>query len=108
MAFSCVTGRSRIELASLSGAARKELVSRSIRWPTGLALDWPAGRLYWADARTFTVECILLDGTDRKIVRKMGSGNVYTLNYVCLFFDVGCVLQKKYSNMGKLEIGYRR
>lgn len=82
MAFSCVTGRPRIELASLSGAARKDLVTRSIRWPTGLALDWPASRLYWADARTFTVECVLLDGTDRKVVRKMGSGNTHTFNLI--------------------------
>lgn len=49
---------------------RKTFISVNIHWPNGLAIDRPAGRLYWNDAKLKTIESIHLDGTDRQTVLK--------------------------------------
>lgn len=48
--------------------SRKKFITENIHWPNGLALDRPADRLYWNDAKLSTIESIHLDGTKRKII----------------------------------------
>ncbi len=56
-----------IERASLDGSARKVIIEEdNAHWPNGLSLDLPAGRLYWADARTDDVQSCNLHGKDLK------------------------------------------
>lgn len=62
-------GRSpKIERAALDGSMRKVLVTTDLVWPNGLALDAERGLLYWADAEKDRIECIRLDGTERRIL----------------------------------------
>lgn len=71
----------RIESAYMDGYKRKVLISSGILFPTGLAIDYPTNRLYWADPKTMTIECVLLNGSDRRIIRHFEKGNcIYILN----------------------------
>lgn len=65
---------SKIEVARMDGTLRKTLVGNSVVWPSSLAVDFPARRLYWADIKTQTIETVRLDGTERNVVRKFISG----------------------------------
>ena len=56
----------RIESANLDGSERVLLVRTALGWPNGLTIDRAQGRLYWADAKTDTIESARLDGTDRR------------------------------------------
>lgn len=49
---------------------RKIIVGDNLKWPNGLAIDRPAGRLYWNDAKRMTIESSDLDGKDRRVVLK--------------------------------------
>ncbi|XP_047540379.1 prolow-density lipoprotein receptor-related protein 1-like [Vanessa atalanta] len=57
----------RIERASLAGRRRRELL-RVGAWPNGLALDLPARRVYWVDARADSVHTADYEGRDRRDV----------------------------------------
>ena len=57
----------------MDGANRKHLVT-SVHWPTGLAIDYPARRLYWVDPKTLSLESILLTGQDKHLVRSFKEG----------------------------------
>lgn len=70
----------RIEVAWMNGSYRRTLVEGSMVWPAGLAIDYPARRLYWTDTKTQTIETVRLDGTDRNIVKKFGTGRRHNLN----------------------------
>ncbi|XP_014248480.1 low-density lipoprotein receptor-related protein 6 isoform X2 [Cimex lectularius] len=56
----------KIERAGLDGSMRTLLVHDHLGWPNGIALDHPAKKLYWCDAKTDKIEVINYDGTDRK------------------------------------------
>lgn len=60
----------KIESARMDGSSRHVLVETDILYPTGLAIDYPARRFYWADPKTGTIESINLDGKDRVVVRR--------------------------------------
>lgn len=75
----------RIESAYMDGYKRKVLISSGILFPTGLAIDYPTNRLYWADPKTMTIECVLLNGSDRRIIRHFEKGNyVYIVRKINL------------------------
>ncbi|XP_028393318.1 low-density lipoprotein receptor-related protein 2-like [Dendronephthya gigantea] len=57
----------KIEVANLDGTNRKVFQSK-VSWPTGLAIDTVADRLYWCDMKENTVETVSTDGTDRRVV----------------------------------------
>ncbi|KAK9892226.1 hypothetical protein WA026_019028 [Henosepilachna vigintioctopunctata] len=63
----------KIETAYMDGNKRRVLVNTSLLWPTSIAVDYPAERLYWADPKSFVVESIKFDGTDRQIVRNFNN-----------------------------------
>lgn len=60
----------RIETARMDGTGRRILVESDILYPTGLAIDYPARRLYWADPKTGTLESVNLEGKERVVVRR--------------------------------------
>jgi hypothetical protein len=60
----------RIESAYMDGTGRRALVDTMVQWPTGLAIDYPARRLYWTDPKAYTVESVDLSGQDRQVIRK--------------------------------------
>lgn len=47
---------------------RLTLISDRLGWPNGLAIDRPAGRLYWNDGHRKTIESSDLSGRDRRVV----------------------------------------
>lgn len=53
-----------IMFASMDGTEKKPLVSNDIEWASGLAIDYPTGRLYWVDQRKSTIESSMLNGSD--------------------------------------------
>ncbi|KAL3288606.1 hypothetical protein HHI36_003043 [Cryptolaemus montrouzieri] len=59
----------RIETAYMDGNKRRILVNTSLLWPTSITIDYPAERLYWSDPKSFVVESIKFDGSDRQVVR---------------------------------------
>ncbi|KAG8234143.1 hypothetical protein J437_LFUL007509 [Ladona fulva] len=56
----------KIERAYLDGSERRIVVSRDLGFPNGLALDYTAKHLYWADALKDRIETSDLRGQNRK------------------------------------------
>ncbi|GAB0097057.1 low-density lipoprotein receptor-related protein 4 [Sergentomyia squamirostris] len=56
----------KIERAFLDGSGRQTIVNEGVFWPNGLTIDYPANRIYWADARHHVIESSRYDGSDRK------------------------------------------
>lgn len=56
-----------IRNGTMDGSYHDVVVMDELVWPNALALDLPAGRLYWMDARTDKAFSIRLNGTDRKV-----------------------------------------
>lgn len=54
----------------MNGTNRVTVVSTKLLLPTGLAIDYPAARLYWCDGKKKTIESSRLDGSDRRVVRR--------------------------------------
>lgn len=59
-----------ILVASMDGSNKKSLVEMDVGWPISMSIDYPTGRLYWADYRKGTIETCLLNGKDRHVVRR--------------------------------------
>lgn len=69
--------------ASMDGTDKQVLVSRGIEWASGLAIDYPVQRLYWADSRKGTVESVQLNGKGRHIITEFktrGKNAILTTN----------------------------
>ncbi|XP_037949071.1 prolow-density lipoprotein receptor-related protein 1-like [Teleopsis dalmanni] len=62
-----------ILVASLDGSNKKSLVESDVGWPISLSIDYPTGRLYWADYRKGTIETCRLNGKDRNVVRRFAN-----------------------------------
>ncbi|XP_063283919.1 low-density lipoprotein receptor-related protein 8 [Pelobates fuscus] len=58
----------KIEKAGLNGGDRQILVSDSIEWPNGIALDLLTRRLYWLDAKLHTISSVDFNGANRKLL----------------------------------------
>lgn len=69
--------KARIESAQMDGHGRQTLVGDHILWPTGLAMDYQARRLYWVDAKKLTIEAVDLDGKHRKNVITFPRGKYF-------------------------------
>lgn len=72
----------RIEVAALDGSGRRLFITKNLIYPTGLAIDLPNQRLYWADPKTASIETVSLTGFDRKIVKTFGFGNLLVFDQV--------------------------
>ena len=59
----------KIEVANMDGTERQVLVEGGhLMWPNGLSIDYDTRKLYWADARSNTIERIDLDGLNHQVV----------------------------------------
>lgn len=58
----------KIERSYMDGSERKTIIKDGVFWPNGLALDYPAKKLYWADAKHHVIESAHFDGSERKKV----------------------------------------
>lgn len=58
----------KIERANMDGSNRFVIASINLTWPNGLAVDHPAGKIYWTDAGSRTIEFANVDGSSRKIL----------------------------------------
>lgn len=61
----------------LDGSERKAIVETSLFWPNGLTIDYPAQKLYWADAKHHVIETSALDGSGRRRVIERGTEFIY-------------------------------
>lgn len=52
----------------MDGSERKVIATDGVFWPNGLAIDYPAGKIYWADAKHHVIESCNYDGSSRKKV----------------------------------------
>ena len=60
----------RIERAYMSGVGRAAIVSSSLQWPNGIAIDFTQQKLYWTDAGLDKIERSNLDGSYRQVTSK--------------------------------------
>ncbi|VDN31662.1 unnamed protein product [Gongylonema pulchrum] len=60
--------KAKIERSKLDGSERKQLISRSIHWPNGLALDYANEWLYWCDAYYDKIERVRFNGAERQVI----------------------------------------
>ncbi|XP_028815649.1 pro-epidermal growth factor isoform X3 [Denticeps clupeoides] len=65
--------------ADLAGGHRRVLARDGLLAPSGLALDYSPGRVYWCDQRRGTLESTNLDGTDRRKLTENQVGHPFDL-----------------------------
>ncbi|OQV11910.1 Nidogen-1 [Hypsibius exemplaris] len=58
----------KIETAAMDGSDRRTLVNRELGLPNALAVDFQTDDLCWADAGNQKVECVALDGSNRRLI----------------------------------------
>lgn len=75
----------RIEMSYMDGNKRKPLVVGGIVWPTGLAVDHPAERLYWSDPKTQMIESVTFNGRDRHVVKRFSQGEFFNFYFEVIF-----------------------
>ncbi|XP_017777455.1 PREDICTED: low-density lipoprotein receptor-related protein 1 [Nicrophorus vespilloides] len=61
----------RIESSHMDGNFRKTLRLTDLLWPSGLAIDHPAERIYWSDPKASVIESAKFDGSDRQIAKRL-------------------------------------
>ena len=58
----------RIETASMDGTNRRTLISRNLRWPNGITVDYSSsGALFWSDAGLDKIETSDIHGHNRRV-----------------------------------------
>ncbi|KAJ1530888.1 hypothetical protein ONE63_005730 [Megalurothrips usitatus] len=69
----------KIERVEMNGQNRKAIITKEVRWPNGLALDYDAGRVFWVDAMYHRIESADLDGNGRTTVLSKGLPHPFAL-----------------------------
>ena len=49
----------------MNGEDVQEFVTSKLEFPTGVAIDYPSSRLFWADMKKNTIESVLFNGSSR-------------------------------------------
>lgn len=63
----------------MDGKNRRTIITESVFWPNGLAIDYTTNRIYWADAKHNVIETALFDGTDRRKILTKGLPHPFAL-----------------------------
>lgn len=58
----------RIERSHMDGMSRLIIVNNQLKSPNGLAVDHSAGKIYWTDAGSKSIEFADIDGQNRKVL----------------------------------------
>ena len=91
----------KIERSTMDGSERLVIANTSLFWPNGLAVDYAANRIYWADAKHHVIETAGLSGENRRTVIDRGTLNILCRQYfVCAFH-----MQLKYHIMEVHVVG---
>ena len=79
--WSDISDYPKIERASLTGQNREVIISKGLAFPVAIDVDvsGTSRRIYWVDTVRDTVESALLDGGDRRIVRRMAHSEFFDL-----------------------------
>ena len=64
----------KIERAGMDGQRRTAIIDTDLVWPNGLAIDYTAQKLYWADANLDKIEYSNVDGSQRTVLETGASG----------------------------------
>ncbi|RXG54075.1 Prolow-density lipoprotein receptor-related protein 1 [Armadillidium vulgare] len=64
--YTTITSHKIIKVG-LDGKGSKVIINENIVWPNGLALDYPAKRIFWVDANLDKIESSNYEGKNRKI-----------------------------------------
>ena len=59
----------------MNGSQLEKIVEFGLQYPEGMAVDWVAHNVYWADTGTSRIEMTRLDGTSRKVLIWKGVGS---------------------------------
>ncbi|NWZ19276.1 LRP4 protein, partial [Asarcornis scutulata] len=59
----------RLMEATMDGSRRRVLLAQGLGWPTALALDLPASRIFWLDEKLSSLGSARLDGTDVRVLQ---------------------------------------
>jgi low density lipoprotein receptor-related protein 5/6 len=52
----------------MNGSALENVVEFGLGFPEGMAVDWVAHNLYWADTGTSRIEMSRMDGSSRRVL----------------------------------------
>jgi low density lipoprotein receptor-related protein 5/6 len=52
----------------MNGSAMESVVKFGLHFPEGVAVDWVARNLYWADVGTGRIEMARMDGSSRRVL----------------------------------------
>lgn len=79
--------KAKIEKSTLDGSIREVLVWQDIVEPRGITIDYVTRRIYWLDAKMYSINSIEFDGNNRQLVlqTQIYLGNPFDLT---LFDDV--------------------
>ncbi|XP_064366280.1 prolow-density lipoprotein receptor-related protein 1-like [Dromaius novaehollandiae] len=67
--WSEVGSHPRLMEATMDGSRQHVLLAQGLGWPTALALDLPARRIFWLDEKLGSVGSVHLDGSGVKVLR---------------------------------------
>ena len=57
-----------ISRAFLNGSSMETIVEFGVTYPEGMAVDWVAHNIYWADSGSNRIEVARLDGSSRRVL----------------------------------------
>ena len=88
--WSDISDYPKIERASLTGQNREVIISKGLAFPVAIDVDvsGTSRRIYWVDTVRDTVESALLDGGDRRIVRRMAHTEFFDLALYRVYFSI--------------------
>ncbi|KAM8866074.1 prolow-density lipoprotein receptor-related protein 1 [Synchiropus picturatus] len=69
----------KIERAGMDGSERMELVTSSLGWPGGMAVDPISERVFWTDERLKAIGSATFDGKDIQILQMKATKNPFSL-----------------------------
>uniref|UniRef100_A0A6A7FMH6 Prolow-density lipoprotein receptor-related protein 1-like n=4 Tax=Hirondellea gigas TaxID=1518452 RepID=A0A6A7FMH6_9CRUS len=70
-----------VQTSLMNGRERGFLLTGQSHYTTGLAIDYPANRLYWTDAKQRAIYTTKLDGSDKHLVKAfIGLGHPHKLS----------------------------